>query len=93
MTLLKKGVIEIIFISEILAKFLCSEGSGQWHHIMVCTACIGYLHILLVWAIVFIRYKAMREAPLKDKGSKVPTPLLYIIMAFSGDWRAEKELL
>ena len=44
---------------------------------MVCTACIGYLHILLVWAIVFIRYKAMREAPLKDKGSKVPTPLFY----------------
>lgn len=29
----QKGVIEIIFISEILAKFPSNEGNRQWHHI------------------------------------------------------------
>jgi hypothetical protein len=58
----EKGVIEIIFIDEILAKFLCTEDNGQWHHIMVCTATIGFIHNPLVWAIALSGTKAMREA-------------------------------
>ena len=67
-----KGVIEIIFISEILAKFQSSEDNRQWHHIVGMYSHYWLFTYPLVWAIVFIRCKAMREASLKDKDNKFP---------------------
>ena len=52
-----KGVIEIIFISEILAKFQCREDNRQWHHIIGVYSPWGLSAYPLVWAIVFIRDK------------------------------------
>lgn len=63
-TFLVKGVIEIIFISEILAKFPSSEGNRQWHHIF---DMYSYLHIPWCGLLSLSAAKAMREASLKDK--------------------------
>ena len=39
----------------------------------------------------FIRVKGNAKARVWDKADRVPTPLLYTIMAFSGDWEAENK--
>jgi hypothetical protein len=58
----EKGVIEIIFIDEILAKFLCCEdGSGSTTS-LVCTTLIGFSHILWCGLLLYPTARAMREA-------------------------------
>ena len=58
-----QGVIEIIFIDEILAKFLCCEDGSSSITSMVCTARGGFLHILWCGLLLYPTAKAMREAP------------------------------
>jgi len=58
-----QGVIEIIFIDEILAKFLCCEDGSNGTASLVCTALSGSLHILWCGLLLYPTAKAMREAP------------------------------
>ena len=57
-----KGVIEIIFIDEILAKFLCCEDGGNSITSLVCTASISILHIHWCGLLLYPTARAMREA-------------------------------
>ena len=61
-TFLVKGVIEIIFISEILAKFQSTEDNEQQHRINGLYSPQWLSTYLLVWAIALSGTKAMREA-------------------------------
>ena len=62
-TFLVKGVIEIIFVDEILAKFLCCEDDSSSTTSMVCTANSGFIHNLWCGLLLYPTAKAMREAP------------------------------
>ena len=58
----EKGVIEIIFIDEILAKFLSCEDGDDGTTSLVCTALSGSLHILWCGLLFYLTARAMREA-------------------------------
>ena len=57
-----QGVIEIIFFDEIFAKFLCCEDGDDGTTSLVCTAVLGFLHILWCGLLFYLTAKAMREA-------------------------------
>ena len=52
-----QGVIEIIFIREILAKFPSREDNRQWHRIIGLYSHHWLFTYPLVWSIVFISDK------------------------------------
>ena len=71
-TFLVKGVIEIIFIGKFSQNFPRHEDDDDSTTSLVCTAIVGFSHILWCGLLSLSAAKAMREASLKDKDNKFP---------------------
>ena len=93
MTLLKKVLLKLSSTGKFSQNLKRNEDDSSSTTSLVCTAIIGSLHNLWCGLLFYLFQRQMREASQLDKTNRVPTPLLYTLMAFSGDWEAQEEII
>lgn len=72
-------------------KISSSEGNRQWHHINDMYSRYWLFTYPLVWAVVFIRYKAMREAHQWIR--TISSHTLFCFKADLGSRKAQRRLI